>query len=203
MTTFHIFKMNIYNIQQGIQLETKLQEFCNRKTNKKYSFGNKTDMEVLFHDFVKFSGLPLYVFKEFGLKNSLDIKNILLQHVETLKELGWSFNNIKTLNDTEREKEYRQWKKSSDYIQGSQFKGKFAYENYNESEELHRILVVYDADHPNNLETTFTYDFVGKVGKDTEHQINMIKCDFCKLTGINYFKANPCLLTYFLNKDLN
>lgn len=132
MATFHIFKMNSSNALQGIQLESKLQEFCNRKSNKKYSFTNKADMEVLFFDFVKFSGLPSYIFKEFSLKNSIDIKNLLLQHAETLKELGWSFNTIKTLNDTEREKEYRQWKKSADYTPGNQFKGKKAYENYEE-----------------------------------------------------------------------
>lgn len=201
MATFHIFKLNINNALQGIQLESKLQEFCNRKSNKKYSFTNKADMEVLFFDFVKFSGLPSYIFKEFNLKNSTDIKNLLLQHAETLKELGWSFNTIKTLNDTEREKEYRQWKKSADYIPGKQFKGKQAYENYEEpEEELERILVVYNADDPTNPDTTLEYKFIGKIGKNTEHQINMIRCDFCKLTGIDYFKANPCLLSHYLTK---
>jgi hypothetical protein len=155
-------------------------------------------MDVLYYDFVKFSGLPSYIFKEFGLRNSDDIKNVLMQHAEVLKELGWSFNAIKTLNDSEREKEYRQWKRSADYCAARQFRGKHNCEE--PEEELKRILVIYNADDPQNAETILEYDFVGKVGKDTEHQINMLKYDFSRLTGIDYFKANPCLLSNFLNK---
>lgn len=197
MANFHIFKLNINNALQGIQLESKLQEFCNRKS-KKYSFTCKNDMEVLYYDFVKFSGLPSYIFKEFGLRNSDDIKNVLIQHAEVLKKNGWLFNAIKSLNDSEREKEYRQWKRSTDYCAARQFRGK---QNYEEpEEELKRILVIYNADDPQNPETVLEYDFVGKVGKDTEHQINMLRYDFSRLTGIDYFKANPCLLSNFLNK---
>lgn len=199
MKTTHILKMNASNVKKGIQVESKIREFCGRKTGKKYSFFNKSDMEVLFYDLVKFSGLPSYLFKDFGIRTSNDIKNLLMSNEDALKEDGWSFSAIKTLDDTEREKEYKLWKKSSNYRPGKSFRGMDA--SYEEpEEELVRIIVVYDANYPGNPDTTLEYEFTGKIGKETEHQLHMIRYDYSKLTGIRYMKSNTQLLSGFLNR---
>lgn len=199
LEAFHIFKLNTSNAQAGVKLEDSLRDFLIHTKNR-YSLTNKQDLEKLFKDFSSQRFVDNDSLKQFGLTSGKAIASILIDNKEKLEELGWKFDCIKTFDETELQKEYKEWKQSKDYVEGKQLDKKAAEDNDDE-EVLQRTLVIYNADYPGNPETTLEYDFFGKRGKATDHQVNMIRMDYHYKTGVNYYKANACLLSYYLGKS--
>lgn len=194
----YFFKPSAQRAQDAAKVEDAIKNFLNT-TSKRYSFENKSDLDQLFKDFCKKSKIDNKLLKEFGIIDGKSIAKLITSHKEELEKDGWKFNAIKSFDETEQQKKYKAWKKSDDYVEGKKF-NKADYKDADE-EELERTLVVYDANDPGNDETTIEYDFYGKVGKDTAHQINMIKVDWHYGTGLKYYDARPILLSNYLKKS--
>lgn len=194
----YIFSNHLPKAQDAANIEDAIKNFLNT-TSKRYSFENKSDLDQLFKDFCKKSKIDNKLLKEFGIIDGKSIAKLITSHKEELEKDGWKFNAIKSFDETEQQKKYKAWKKSDDYVEGKKF-NKADYKDADE-EELERTLVVYDANDPGNDETTIEYDFYGKVGKDTSHQINMIKVDWHYGTGLKYYDARPILLSNYLKKS--
>lgn len=194
----YFFKPSAQRAQDAANVEDAIKNFLNT-TSKRYSFENKSDLDQLFKDFCKKSKIDNKLLKEFGIIDGKSIAKLITSHKEELEKDGWNFNAIKSFDETEQQKKYKAWKKSDDYVEGKKF-NKADYKDADE-EELERTLVVYDANDPGNDETTIEYDFYGKVGKDTSHQINMIKVDWHYETGLKYYDARPILLSNYLKKS--
>lgn len=193
-----LFKMNAKNAQKAVKLQDNLRAFV-KHAKSEYSLTNKSDLEKMFKDFIKYAKVDISTLKEFNITSGLDIANILIKNRENLEKDGWEFDKIKSFNETELEKQYKKWKNSSDYVEGHKLNKKEAKEL--DEDELTRILVIYDANDPGNEETTIEYDFTGKRGKDTDHQVNMLKVDWKYMTGLKYFDARPILLSNYLKKS--
>lgn len=195
--TKHLFKITKDNAKNAALIEDELSSFL-MHSKKRYSFTNKNDLEQFFKDFVSYSKISKDVLKEFGLISGSKIADLITKHHDELVNDGWNFKSIKSFDETEREKEYKKWKKSDDYVEGKKLRDE---RELSDENELKRTLVVYDADWPGNPDTTLEYDFYGKRGKLTDHQVNMIRVDYHYRTGINYYKANTALLSNYLKKD--
>lgn len=197
--TKHLFKITKDNVKDVALIEDKLKAFF-KHSKKRYSFTNKTDLKQMFDDFFKDAKISRSTLKEFGLISGAAIADLITINHDELVNDGWDFRSIKTFDETEREKEYKKWKKSDDYVVGKKLRDTTDLSDEPE-DELKRTIVIYDANWPGNPETTFEYDFYGKRGKSTDHQVNMLRVDFHHLTGINYYDARAELLTNYLKKD--
>lgn len=197
--TKHLFKITKDNAKNVGLIEDKLSAFF-KHSKKRYSFTNKTDLKQMFDDFVSYSGISRSTLKEFGLISGAAIADLITKQHDELVNDGWDFRSIKTFDETEREREYKKWKNSDDYVEGKKLRDEKELSDEPE-DELKRTLVVYNADWPGNPDTTLEYDFYGKRGKSTDHQVNMIRVDYHYRTGINYYKANAELLSNYLKKD--
>lgn len=198
----YFFKPSSKTFKNAADIEDAIKSFLSN-TSKRYSFDNKLDLEQFFKHFCDFAkkhyAITDKTLKEFGIVDGKSIAKLLISHKEELEKDGWKFDAIKSFDETEQQKKYKAWKKSDDYVEGKKF-NKADYKDADE-EELERTLVVYDANDPGNDETTIKYDFYGKVGKDTAHQINMIKVDWHYETGLKYYDARPILLSNYLKKS--
>ena len=197
---FYLLKnVNAKNAQSAAKVEDSIKNFL-IGAKKRYSFNNKHEMELFFNDFVKFAKLDSKLLKEFGIVDAKSLAKLLVDNKEALEKANWNLKAIKSFDESEMKKEYKKWKESKDYVEGKEL-NKEQYKDANE-EQLKRTLVVYYVNDPGNDETTIEYeDFEGKVGKDTSHQINMLKMDWCDKTGLKYYDARPILLSNYLKKS--
>lgn len=184
--------------QLAAKVEDGLRNFL-RHCKKRYSFNNKQDLEKLFKDYLDYTHLTWKDVKNFGIVDGASIADLIIRNKEALEKDGWKFDNISSFDETKMQKEYKKWKNSDDYVQGKRL-DKSEYDDAND-EDLVRTLVVYDANDPSNPETTLEYDFEGKRGKATDHQVNMIKMDWKYETGLKYYDARPILLSNYLKKS--
>lgn len=192
-----LFKPTAKNAQDAANVEDAIKNFLNT-TKKRYSFNNKHELELFFNDFVKTTDAK--ILKEFGITDGKSLAKLLVDNHKKLEDDKWNLKAIKSFDESEMKKEYKKWKESKDYIEGKQL-NKEQYKDADE-EQLKRTLVVYYANDPGNDETTIQYDdFEGKIGKDTSHQINMLKMDWHNQTGLNYYDARPILLSNYLKKS--
>lgn len=194
-----LFKPNAQNAQNAAKVEDSIKNFLNT-AKKRYSLNSKHEIELFFNDFVKFAKIDSKLLKEFGIVNGKSLAKLLILNREKLENNKWNLKAIKSFDESEMKKEYKKWKESKDYVEGTQL-NKENYKDANE-EQLKRTLVVYYVNDPGNDETTIKYeDFEGKVGKNTSHQINMLKMDWCDKTGLKYYDARPILLSNYLKKS--
>ena len=198
----YFFKPNAKTFKSAADIEDAVKSFLNNAT-KRYSFENKSDLDQLFKDFCNFAkkhyAIDNKVLKEFNVIDGKSIARLITSHKEELEKDGWKFDAIKSFDESEQQKKYKAWKNSDDYVEGKKFVKRELKDA--DEEELERTLVVYDSNDPGNDETTIEYDFYGKVGKDTSHQINMIKVDWHYETGLKYYDARPILLSNYLKKS--
>lgn len=192
-----LFKMTKENAQKALNLQDKLRDFV-KHSKSEYSLTSKTDLEKMFRDFIRYAHVDIATLKEFNITSGLDLANLLIENKEGLEKDGWVFTKIKSFNETELEKQYKKWKSSGDYVEGRKFDKEKVKDL--EEDELKRILVVYDVNDPENEDTTIDYNFKGKRGKDTDHDVNMIKMDWKYKTHLKYFDARPILLSNYLKK---
>ena len=196
-----LFKPSAKTAKNAADIEDAMKGFL-QNTNKRYSFENKSDLDQLFKDFCNFAkkhyAIDNKVLKEFNVIEGKSIAKLITSNKEELEKAGWKFDAIKSFDETEQQKKYKAWKNSDDYVEGKKFVKRELKDA--DEEELERTLVVYDVNDPANNETTIEYDFYGKVGKDTSHQINMIKVDWKYSTGLKYYDARPILLSNYCKK---
>lgn len=193
-----LFKPTGKNAQAAAKVEDSIKNFL-ATAKKRYSFNNKHEIELFFNDFVKSAKLDSTLLKEFGIVDAKSLAKLLINNKEALEKEKWNISVIKSFDESELKKEYKKWKESKDYVEGKRL-NKEQYKDADE-EELERTMVVYYANDPGNPETTIEYNFYGKIGKDTMHQINMLKMDWHYETGLNYYDARPILLSGYLKKS--
>ena len=119
--TKHLFKITKDNAKNVGLIEDKLSDFL-MHSKKRYSFTNKNDLKQFFDDFVSYSGISKDVLKEFGLISGSEIVDLITKHHDELVNDGWDFKSIKSFDETKREKEYKKWKNSNDYVEGKKLR---------------------------------------------------------------------------------
>lgn len=165
------------------------------------SLGNKQDVKKLFVAFLKRCTLGSELdarkkLREYGVYSDKDFAKWITLNAEIFnKEFKNLSNLIKQFNETERERQYKAYKNSEDYVEGKKF-DKEAYEEDDDDEE--RVLVIYDCNDPANPDTTLEYPFKGKRGKDNEFQVTMCKVDWHYQTGLKFFDARPILAQNYI-----
>lgn len=192
-SNFHIFKFNMYNIEDGLELEDKLKSFL-RSNRKRYSLTNKTECIEFFNAFYKEKGIRRNILKNFNVESPEKLAKLIIDNHDEMVNAGWKFDRLKNFDLTKLEQDYESWKAA-----GGQ-SGKDFDPNAKPSED-ERIVVIYDVNNPKLPETTKEYTFKGKMGKDTAHEINMMKVDWKYMTGKKYYDARPILLTNYLKKS--
>lgn len=195
-------EINIFKGIKGAKASEKIIETLQRLSkSKKININDRESVKYLWERFLGHSMYSREELSALGLKTADNLRDALLQNADRILE-NWpedAVAKIKDFNLSDTEKKYRAWKKSDKYVKGEDFKGKDAYADDDE-EALERVMVVYNANDPGDQSTVKTYRLEGKVGKDTQEQINMFKVDWKYETGLKYFDARPCLLSYYLKK---
>lgn len=193
-----LFKVNGRNHQLGAKIEDGLRNFL-KFAKKSYSFNNKTDLEKFYKDFKEYAKLSISDLKEFAIVDAASLANLIINNHEKLQEAGWKLDKIKSFDESARQKEYKKWKASEDYVEGKAFSRKDAEDE--SEDELERTMVVYHCDDPGDESLVREYTFKGKVTKDNQRQISMIKMDWCYQTDNDYYDARPILLSNYLKKS--
>lgn len=195
--------INIFKGLKGAQASEKIIQTLKKiSKTKKINLNDRKSVTTLWQKFLGESGYTPEFLSAIGLKTADNLRTAILNNMERILEM-WpeeATSKIKDFNLSETEKKYRAWKKSDKYVKGEDFKGKDAYSDEDE-EDLERVMVVYNANDPGDQSTVKTYKLLGKVGKDTQEQINMFKVDWKYETGLKYFDARPCLLSHYLKKS--
>lgn len=189
-----LFKPTAKTAQAAANVEDAIKAFINN-SGKKYSINSKTDVKQVYDDFLRYCakgpntrGVKSETLKEVGITDGKELLNLIANHADELEKDKVDIN--KFFKMTQLEKDYKAWTKSDDYSKGE----KFNPEDADESEdELRRTLLIYNAKDPGNTDEIRKYDFYGKMGKSTSHQVNMRKMDWKYETGLNYYDARPIL----------
>lgn len=185
--------VTIKNIREAIRLQDAIKDFLS-STKSSYSLGSKIDIEKMFKEFNNKYKIEYYILKEFGIIGGRSMAELLLKSHQILVDENWNLSKIKDFDETKRQKQYKRWKESEDYVEGKHFG-----ESNCGVEE--RIMIVYDVNDPLNRENIFEYTLKGKVGKKTMDQVSMFKTDWHYQTGIKYYDARPILLENYLKKS--
>lgn len=159
-----------------------------------YSLTNKQDAIYLWNDFTKYKWTKLAVaspqgkslLKKFGFSSGEDLVKFLFDNKATLLDPDGKYKwdqkkfteHIAQFNKTKLEQEYDNWKNSNDAVEPH----KFDDEDYDPN-TVEREIVIYDRRDNDNMETTLIYPFKGMRGKKTEHQLNMLRMDWCYRCG--------------------
>lgn len=162
--------------------------------NEMYSLTNKQDSIYLWKDFLGFRWNTLAVsskegkalLKKFGLNSGDDLVKFLFENKATLLDPNGRYKwdqpkyttHILQFNKTKLEQEYDKWKNSKDAVQGHKWEDKDF-----DPGTVEREIVIYDRRDNKNMETTLVYPFKGMRGKRTEHQLNMLRMDWCYQCG--------------------
>lgn len=195
---------NEINIFKGVNGAIVSDELINILVGlkKKVNLSDRKSVKNLWEKFLGATRFGNETLRSIGLKTADNLRDALLLNADRIIEM-WpvaASSNIKDFNLNEYERKYRAWKKSADYVKGEDFAGKDAFADASE-EELERIMVVYDANDPGNPDTVKQFKFTGSINKDNQDIINMFKTDWKYETGLKYFDARPCRLSYYLAKS--
>lgn len=195
---FILFKPNTRNHQLAAKVEDGLRNFL-KFAKTSYSFNNKADLEKFYKAFKDYAKLDISDLKEFGIVDAVTLANLIITNREKLQEAGWKLDKIKSFDESARQKEYKKWKASDDYVEGKAFSRKDAEDE--SEDELERTMVVYHCDDPGNDAMIREYTFKGKVTRENQRQVSMIKMDWAYQTDSDYYDARPILLSNYLKKS--
>lgn len=198
-----LFKPTAKTAQLAANVEDAIKAFINN-SGKKYSINSKTDIKQVYDDFLNYCakgsntrGVKSETLKEVGITDGKELLNLIVNHADELEKDKVDIN--KFFKMTQLEKDYKSWKKSDDYSKGEKYNPE---EDDDENEEeLKRTLLIYNAKDPGNNDDIRKYDFYGKMGKSTAHQVNMRKMDWKYDTGLNYYDARPILQYNYRKKS--
>lgn len=174
--------------------------FTTLATNKaKYSLTNQTEAKKVFDKVVKSlkfgdSNRNMQFMKKFGLYTPEKLAIFILSNPETLKSKRFNLDWVKNFDLSAAEQEYKKWKDSKDYVEGKLFD-----KREDDEEPEKRMLIVYDRHNP---EVHMQFDFIGKRGKQTDHQVNMMRVQFHYATDVKYYDCYPCLGSYYYSKSV-
>lgn len=151
---------------------------------KKVSLNNKSERQKAFNKFV--NSLPfgsktrnLDVLSKYDIKDDESWGKLLLMSHDELEKNHIGTSWIKQWDLTNAEKAYKKAKENGE------IPDKVDDDDYDE-----RDLVIYDRWNP---KTHSVYEFTGKRGKATDHQVNMIRVDFHYEYDVKYYDCYPIL----------
>jgi len=190
-----LLKPGIKNAQEATSLLDVIRDYLKSLT-KSFSLTNKDDANKLFSGFNKTRELGVLrnrfsnsILSKYNIDTYQKFVMFLYENAPKLLDTDgkykWEIKNIKQFNLTETEKEFNEYKKSKDYVPGH----KWDKEDFDPNTEERRI-VVYGRWEPDNV---YVYPITGKTSnKDTRHQINLDRMDWCYQNGYKltkYFTA--------------
>lgn len=181
-------------------LRFKIKEFFNtsqdclkpNKQGKKRSMDNETDRTDVLRGLIKYcnGGYSEAKFRsilnQYGLATENGLRNFILSNGKKFEEQKWNMKWCLQYDLTALEAEYKRAKKAGEIPDA-----------VSDEEAEDRDLVIYDRWNP---ETHAVYSFIGKRGKATEHQVNMIRMDFRYDFDVKYYDCYPILAKNYYNK---
>lgn len=195
---------NEINIFKGVNGAIVSDEIINllRNSSKKINLSDRKSVRNFWERLLGVTRFGNEALRSIGLRTADNLRDALLLNADKIIEM-WpeaASSKIKDFNLSEHERKYRTWKKSADYVKGENFAGKDSFADASE-DELERIMVVYDANDPGNPDTVKQFKLTGPINKDNQDLINMFKTEWKYETGLKYFDARPCRLSYYLSKS--
>lgn len=188
----------VFNIKdkEALEVLTNIKRFCDSMKDKKVSLNNQNDLKTTFNQFISKSTWPSNmvrnIYKKYGLAHAEGFRGFFLSNHDKLEKNKVYIDWISQFDLSEIEKQYRSYKKSSDYTPGR--KG----EDINPDEVEERDLVVYDRWNPETFEV---FDFKGKRSKDNEKQVNMFRMDFHYDYDVKYYDCYPILAKNYFGHE--
>lgn len=164
------------------------------------SLTNKTDCAKLFRELSKnVNGVMRKgVLSTFGIDTFEKFTAFLYNNAAKLLDPDGKYKwagkipNIKQFNMSKLESDYKKWKESENYVEPH----KWDAEEFDPN-DLERTIVIYDRVNGTNPDTTLEFTFHGIRGKETDHQVNMLRVEWCYRCGFKlqekYFDAYPKL----------
>lgn len=188
---------NVKSIFKDLTLYNFFRKYIESYSNKEnvYSLENQTDMSKFYKEFIEkvFGAFGYQQNKtiqkahEYGFDGPNDLRRFIITNAEKLHEKNFKLNFINQYNLKGIEKEYKEWENSKDYVDSVKD------DNYDED----RVLVIYNRWDPEQFDV---YPFKGKRGKQTDHQVNMLKMKFHYDNDVKYYECYPILgKNYFKN----
>lgn len=193
LETLNLLKPKAANAQEAFSLLDNIQSYL-KSLKEVYSLTNKQDAIKLFNGLKKYRGIVILLEKDkrllskYGIDSGEKLVKFLYDNAETLLDEDGKYKwadkvkSIMQFNPSKLESDYKEWLKSDKRVEGH----KWDDDDYDPN-TVERILVVYDRKDGRNPETTLEYPFKGMRGKETDHQVNMIRVDWCYKCG---FKLN-------------
>lgn len=170
-------------------IQDKLQIFLKGQKTK-VSLTNKSELGKFFKAFVAtltFGNTVknLQVLKEYGMGSEQGFASVVLGNQKEFEEKKWDTSCIKNFDLSQIEKEYKK-AKDNDEIPDSI--------DLDDADE--RDIVIYDRWDP---EHCVCKPFKGKRGKQSDHQINMLRMDFHYEEGVKYYDCYPILVQNYVD----
>ena len=183
--------------KEAKEVLNNIRTFCASMKGEKFSLDNSNKLKSLFNKFIERSSWPksmVYkIYRNYGLATPEGFRGFFLSNHDKLEKNNIYIDWITQFDLSEIEKQYQEYKKSSNYIKGR--KG----EDIDPEEIEERDIIVYDRWNPDTFEV---FQFTGKRTKNNEKQINMFKMDFHYDYGVKYFDCYPILSkNYFGHED--
>lgn len=177
------------------QIQDKLKNFFVGH-KEKVSLTNKTELGKFFKQFLATLSFGdavqnLKVLKNYGMATEKGFASVILGNQKEFEEKNWNTTCIKNFDLSKIEKEYNIWKDSDDYVPAVKI------EDVDQDNIDDRLLIIYDRWDP---ETAEAFDFKGKRGKSTDHQVNMCRVEFGKDTNTKYYDCYPILSDNYFGK---
>lgn len=173
-----------------ITLQDKLKNYFNSLKGEKYSLGNQTELRKLFKNFVNTLTFGDYtanisILKKYGMSTENGFAKFILNNHDEFESRKFYIDWVKQWDESEIEKEYKKWKESNKYIA-----------SISDDDAEERDLVIYDRWNPENH---IVKPFKGKRGKQTDHEVNMLRMDFKYESGTKYYDCYPILYKNYEN----
>lgn len=179
--------------KETVQIQDTIKNFCVSMKGQKFSLDNKSELRKVFKIFISKFGFGTdtqnrTILSKYGLATENGFRKFILGNHDELEKNKCYIDWVKQWDETEIEKEYKKAKENGEIP-----------DLVNDDDAEDRDLVIYDRWDPH---THAVYSFVGKRGKSTDHQVNMIRMDFKYEYGVKYYDCYPILAkNYYGHED--
>lgn len=168
-------------------LDSTFQEL---QSDRIYSLDNQSDCDKIYAKFkeqCKRLGTPKMIANKLaaiGIKDARTFRGFILSNHDKFEKYHFKIDWVMQWNETEAEKQFKKWKDSNDYVDA-----------IDDESAKERYLVVYDRWDPEHHEV---YPFVGKRGKHTDHQVNMLRFKFHYDEDVKYYDCYSILFKNYI-----
>lgn len=173
-----------------------LANFTKKYSVNSVSLRNKTESKRFFQNFqnecIEANG-ETTANEAFSKTRTTTLSGFIKYIYENVEDLKKSRVNIEIFKDFCLSKNEQEYKKLKD-------ENPDMFNTVSDDDAKPRSLVVYDRRNPEDHKI---YSFVGKRGKATDHQVNMLRVDFHYESGVKYYDCYTCLYDYYSNNVKN